>query len=189
MIPEELSVRGYRIFHDEPIHELEFEHYVALKFKAYSGAIGTSQLSLGKTSRAMLQLIVEARDQTVRGVSAILLGDFVPWPDFEVEQSNTTVPALPVISSSFDEREVPVSLSLPLAFETSCREGEILFFWGELSQCTSLSLGPAQFLVVENLLSGVRFTGLNAGQISQFAGARARILGEGSPGSTKLPLS
>jgi hypothetical protein len=76
------------------------------------------------------------------------------WPEFVVAD---VVDELPAVSTNFEGGEV---LDLQDHFKVATRPGEIILFWGEFARCTAYRCGGVCFLTVDQVLTGVWFTGL-----------------------------
>ena len=160
----EPSLELLRVVAESPasgeLGSLEFGPYVPLRYRTSAEPLGAAYVRLGNFATTLLEIQVEPLTQVLRGLTITATDGLSGWPWFEVQP----IPAgLPVLGTPFDARVI-VDLAQP--FHLAIRPGEVVVWWGALGGCIAGRYGDASFLIVNNLLTGIWFTGLLEAQTS-----------------------
>lgn len=134
-----------------PHRSLELDDYVPIQFQTFEDALGFGHLRLGNYQTTLLELIVEPRVQTLRGLTLTSFEVLSAWPELMVTE---TVARLPTLDTEFDEYDV---VSLEQAFQVSARNDEVLVWWAPLQSCVAYGWENAAFLVCDGVVSGAVF--------------------------------
>jgi len=75
---------------------IEVDEYVPLRFRTYERPLGVSYLHLGNQRTSLLELLIDAKSQILRGITITIFPALSPWPQIGERTVSRGLPKLDV---------------------------------------------------------------------------------------------